>query len=84
MFKTIVTQRIFKNFFLDWRCRSQVDEMKVKWVSGGERGEKRGTGGLLCLLGVGGLRLIEVAGAAVGVVVRHVGGGTVQVEVAAA
>lgn len=39
MFKTIVTQRIFKNFFLDWGCRSQVDEMKVKWVSGGERGE---------------------------------------------
>lgn len=38
----------------------------------------------MCLLHVGGLSLVEVAGAAVGVVVRHVDGGAVQIEVAAA
>lgn len=36
------------------------------------------------LLGVGGLRVVEVVGSAVGVVVRHVAGGAVQVEVASA
>lgn len=35
-------------------------------------------------LHVGGLCLVEVAGTAVGVVVRHVDGGTIQIEVAAA
>ena len=40
--------------------------------------------GSLCLLGVGSLSLVEVAGTAVGVVVRHIAGGTVQIQVAAA
>lgn len=36
------------------------------------------------LLSVGGLGLVEVTGAAVGIVVGHVDGGPVQVEVSAA
>lgn len=52
------------------------------WVGGDEgQGEVRGVGGSLLSLSVGGLRLVEVAGPAVGVVVRHVHGRSVQVEV---
>lgn len=50
--------------------RSQVDEVEVmmrRVVARG--GGKRGMRQSLCLLGVRGLRLVEVAGAAVGVVV---------------
>ena len=53
-------------------------------VSEEARGGGRRMRGSLCLLGVGGLRVVEVSSAAVGVVVRHVDGGSVQVEVAAA
>lgn len=41
-------------------------------------------GGLLCLLRIGSLSLVEVAGAAVSVVIGHVNGGAVQVEITAA
>lgn len=53
---------------------TQEDEVKVRWVvmrgerRGGE-GVKRGMRESLCLFGVGGLCLVEVAGAAIGVVV---------------
>ncbi len=68
------------------RRRSQVDEGEGRVVGGGKEkgGKKRGMRGSLFLLSVGGLRLVEVAGTAVGVVVRQVDGGTIQVEVAAA
>lgn len=62
--------------------RSQVDEVKVG-SDEARRGEKWGTRGSPFLLGIGGLRLVEVTGTAVGVVVWHVDGGTIQIEVAA-
>lgn len=53
------------------------------------RNSERGYGGgrwgeSLCLLNIRGLGVVEVVGAALGVVVRNVAGGSVQVEVAAA
>lgn len=58
-----------------WGGRWEVTRRKV-------RSEMGGGGG--CLLHVGGLSLVEVAGATVSIVVWQVDGGTVQIEVAAA
>lgn len=59
-----------------------------KWSElGGKRGAEGdwgGSGRVGSSLGGGSLSVVEVAGAAVGVVVRHADRGAVQVEVAAA
>lgn len=55
--------------------------MEEGCIKGGKWGGKRGS---LWLLDIGGLRLVKVAGAAVGVVIGHVDGGAVQIEVAPA
>lgn len=61
---------------------SQADEVEKRWgvMTSGGKSEMRGS---LRLFGVGGLRLVEVAGPAVCIIVRQVVGGTVQIKVAA-
>lgn len=75
IWKTMVTLRIFWGKL----CAGHW-WWEVRWGEGGERGIRES----LCLLDAGGLRLIEVTGTAVSVVVWHVDGGTIQIEVAAA
>lgn len=73
IWKIMATLRIFWGKL----CRSPVVGGKVRRGKS-EESESQ------CLLDAGGLRLIEVTGTAVGVVVWHVDRGTIQIEVAAA
>lgn len=76
---------VFSKRALDFSCSVRLKQQQTKteplrWPLWEQRQQDQ-----KCrLVGVGGLRVVEVVGSAVGVVVRHVAGGAVQVEVASA